>query len=76
LPQGEVLQAIELGVAKLNVNTELRQALKAAVLATAADPPASDAVGAVLGPIIAATEAAAAEKLSAFTALADLGAAR
>jgi tagatose 1,6-diphosphate aldolase GatY/KbaY len=76
LPAEEVAQAIELGVAKLNVNTELRHALREAVLATAADPPASDAVSALLGPVVEATEAAAAAKLAAFTATAGLGAAR
>jgi ketose-bisphosphate aldolase len=68
LPDADVQAAIALGVAKLNVNTELRRALRAALLATAADPPAGDAVPALLARAIDATEAAAREKLRAFTA--------
>jgi ketose-bisphosphate aldolase len=63
----EVSAAIARGVAKLNVNTELRRALRDAVLDLAADPPAGDGIAGLLGPAIAATQAVAEEKLRAFS---------
>ncbi|WCB94969.1 Fructose-bisphosphate aldolase [Baekduia alba] len=66
LPEDEVRAAIGLGVAKLNVNTELRRALRASLLATAAAPPPGDAVEGWLGPVVEATCAAATAKLRAF----------
>ncbi len=68
LPDDEVQRAIELGVAKLNVNTELRRAFRAGLLATAEAPPAGDAIGPLLASAVEATKAAAQEKLRAFTA--------
>ncbi|HET6507830.1 MAG TPA: class II fructose-bisphosphate aldolase [Baekduia sp.] len=67
LPPAEVSAAIALGVAKLNVNTELRHALREAVLARAADPPAGDGVAALLDPVIGATRSAAEAKIRAFS---------
>jgi tagatose 1,6-diphosphate aldolase GatY/KbaY len=67
LQPADVSAAIALGVAKLNVNTELRRALRDAVIATAADPPPGDSVAGMLGPAIAATQAAAADTLRAFS---------
>ena len=68
LPDADVQAAIRLGVAKLNVNTELRRALRGALLALADDPPAGDGIPALLGGAIDATQQAAREKLLAFTA--------
>jgi tagatose 1,6-diphosphate aldolase GatY/KbaY len=68
LPEDEVQAAIALGVAKLNVNTELRRAFREALLATAADPPAGDGLGTLMAGVIDATQAAAQEKLRAVTA--------
>jgi tagatose 1,6-diphosphate aldolase GatY/KbaY len=67
LPEKDVQSAIALGVAKLNVNTELRHGLRDALLRTAADPPESDGIPALLGGTIDAVEAVAREKLRAFT---------
>lgn len=67
LPEADVRAAISLGVAKLNVNTELRTAFRAGLLATAAAPPAGDALAPVLAGAIEATRAAAQAKLRAFT---------
>jgi tagatose 1,6-diphosphate aldolase GatY/KbaY len=67
LPEADVRRAIELGVAKLNVNTELRRALRGAVIDVGTDPPAGDGVPALMGPLVEAVQAAAAEKLEAFT---------
>jgi tagatose 1,6-diphosphate aldolase GatY/KbaY len=67
IPDADVQAAIELGVAKLNVNTELRRGFRAALLATAADPPPGDAIAALMTPAIEATQQAAQEKLRAFT---------
>jgi ketose-bisphosphate aldolase len=68
LPEQDVQAAIALGVAKLNVNTELRHAFRDALLATAANPPAGDGIPALLGGAIDAVEAVARQKLRAFTA--------
>ncbi len=68
LPEEEVQAAIALGVAKLNVNTELRHAFRDALLATGADPPAGDGIPALLNGAIDAVEAVAREKLRACTA--------
>jgi fructose-bisphosphate aldolase class II/tagatose 1,6-diphosphate aldolase GatY/KbaY len=64
----EVQAAIRVGVAKLNVNAELRRALVEAVIAVAEQPPSSDAVAAWMGPIADATCHAAQAKLEIFTA--------
>jgi len=67
LPDDDVQAAISLGVAKLNVNTELRHAFRAGLLETASAPPAGDAIAPLLAGAVAATQAAAQEKLRAFT---------
>jgi tagatose 1,6-diphosphate aldolase GatY/KbaY len=67
LPEDEVRRAIELGVAKLNVNTELRRALRAATVEVGAHPPAGDGVPALMSPLVDGVQAAAAEKLGAFS---------
>lgn len=68
LPVQEVQAAIRLGVAKVNVNAELRRALAEAVIAVAGQPPTSDALAAWMGPIAEAIRVAAQEKLELFTA--------
>jgi len=68
LPDAEVQSAIALGVAKLNVNTELRRAFRTGLLASAATPPAGDGIASLLAAAAQATQTAAQEKLSAFTA--------
>jgi fructose-bisphosphate aldolase class II/tagatose 1,6-diphosphate aldolase GatY/KbaY len=68
LPVEEVQAAIRLGVAKVNVNTELRRALAEAVTAVAGQRPTSDALAAWMGPIVDAIRVAAEEKLELFTA--------
>jgi ketose-bisphosphate aldolase len=68
LPGEEVQAAIRLGVAKVNVNAELRRALAEAVIAVAGQPPTSDALAAWMGPIAEAIRVAAREKLELFTA--------
>jgi tagatose 1,6-diphosphate aldolase GatY/KbaY len=74
LPDAEVQSAIALGVAKLNVNTELRRAFRAGLLATATVPPAGDGIASLLEAATQATQTAAQEKLSAFTATPAAGA--
>jgi tagatose 1,6-diphosphate aldolase GatY/KbaY len=68
LPDEDIQQAIGLGVAKLNVNTELRRAFRDALLQTAVSPPDSDSLPALLAPVVSATEQAARQKLLTFTA--------
>lgn len=67
LPEKEVQAAISLGVAKLNVNTELRRAFRDGLLASAASPPPGDGIASLLAGSIDATQALAQEKLRAFT---------
>ena len=59
-----------LGVAKINVNTELRRAYRAAALALANDPPAGDSLVDLLAPVIDAVQAVALQKIRTF-ALSD-----
>jgi fructose-bisphosphate aldolase class II/tagatose 1,6-diphosphate aldolase GatY/KbaY len=73
LPDAEVQSAIALGVAKLNVNTELRRAFRVGLLASATAPPAGDGIASLLAAATQATQTAAQEKLSAFTARAAAG---
>jgi len=68
LPDTDVRAAIELGVAKLNVNAELRRAFRAALVEVGTAPPSDDGIAALLAPAIEATQAAARAKLRAFTA--------
>lgn len=67
LPTPELRTAIGLGVAKLNVNTELRRAVTTALVNTAAHPPDGDAISSWMNPVIDAVEAAAREKILEFT---------
>ena len=67
LSDAEVLTAVSLGVAKLNVNTELRQAFRAGLLATAASPPAGDGIAPLLAGAVASSEELAKWKLQTFS---------
>jgi len=67
LSDEEVSAAIALGVAKVNVNTELRRAFRDQLRRSALAPPPSDSFAALLGPTIEATQAAAQHKLRAFS---------
>jgi fructose-bisphosphate aldolase class II/tagatose 1,6-diphosphate aldolase GatY/KbaY len=69
LPDADVQRAIALGVAKINVNTELRRAFRDALSAREA-PPAGDDIGSLLDPARAAVRAAAQAKVRAFGAAA------
>jgi tagatose 1,6-diphosphate aldolase GatY/KbaY len=70
LPDDQVRAAIALGVAKINVNTELRRAYRDAAIGLASDPPAGDALGDLLPPLIGAVEAVARHKIRTY-AMAD-----
>ena len=63
LADDQVTAAIELGVAKINVNAELRRAYREALLQVAADPPAGDDLESLLGPVGRAVELAARRKV-------------
>jgi ketose-bisphosphate aldolase len=63
LPDDEVTAAITLGVAKINVNTELRRAFRNALLRMAADPPAGDDLASLLDPAVAAVEHTTRQKI-------------
>jgi ketose-bisphosphate aldolase len=52
LPAADLAAAVGLGVAKVNINSELRRAFRAGVLAAAASPPASDALAPLMTPVI------------------------
>jgi tagatose 1,6-diphosphate aldolase GatY/KbaY len=67
LAEEEVVAAIALGVAKLNVNTELRHALYDGVAQVATTPPLGDAFSAWLTPVISAIRATARQKLRDFS---------
>jgi fructose-bisphosphate aldolase class II/tagatose 1,6-diphosphate aldolase GatY/KbaY len=60
LPDDEVAEAIELGVAKINVNTELRRALRSGLGRASAD---HDDLPSLLGPAMRAVEEVAAEMI-------------
>jgi len=66
LTDEQVAQAIGLGVAKLNVNTELRRAFRDAVLRQAEDSPAGDDIASLLAPAVDAVQAVAQRRLRAF----------
>jgi len=68
LPDDALQAAIALGVAKLNVNAELRRAARGAIGAIGTGLPAGDGFAALLEPLILATEATAREKLRVYTA--------
>lgn len=65
LPDEELRGAVELGVAKVNVNTELRRAFRAALLRTAEQPPTGDGLAPLLEPAIEAVCQVALAKLRA-----------
>jgi tagatose 1,6-diphosphate aldolase GatY/KbaY len=65
LPDARVRDAIGLGVAKVNVNTELRRALRTSLIAVADDPPAGDGIATLMADIIGSVQAAAQQKLRA-----------
>ncbi len=67
LPDEDVSEAIKLGVAKLNVNTELRRAFRGALLASAAAPTTGDGITELLAPTIQATQEVAERMIRAFT---------
>jgi ketose-bisphosphate aldolase len=71
LPDDQVRAAIGLGVAKVNVNTELRRAYRAAAIELASDPPGGDGLSDLLAPVIDAVEAVARHKLRTFAMLDD-----
>jgi ketose-bisphosphate aldolase len=68
LPDGQVCEAIRLGVAKINVNTELRRAYRDAMVAVAKDPPPGDGLSALLQPAIDAVARVVAEKARVYGA--------
>jgi tagatose 1,6-diphosphate aldolase GatY/KbaY len=65
LPDDQLAHAVALGVAKVNVNTELRRALKHALRAVGAAPPSGDSMGELLGPARDAITDAARQKIRA-----------
>lgn len=68
LPDGRVRGAISLGVAKVNVNAELRRAFAEGVReAASALPPDEDAVAALLSPATEKMEGAVREKMRLFS---------
>lgn len=67
LPDDQVRAAIDLGVAKINVNTELRRAYRAAAIKFASDLSAGDSLGDLLASVIDAVEAAARKKVRTYT---------
>jgi ketose-bisphosphate aldolase len=73
LPDADVDAAIRLGVAKLNVNTELRRVFRAALRETCSDPPAGDDLASVMEPAIAATFAVAVAKIQQYGSVAGSG---
>ncbi|HWE13479.1 MAG TPA: class II fructose-bisphosphate aldolase [Solirubrobacteraceae bacterium] len=66
LPDDQVRDAIGLGVAKVNVNTELRRAYRVAAIALASNPPAGDSLSDLLAPVIDAVEAVARHKIRTY----------
>jgi tagatose 1,6-diphosphate aldolase GatY/KbaY len=65
LPDAQLAEAVALGVAKVNVNTELRRALKHALLAVAATPPDGDGMAELLAPAQDAITDAARQRIRA-----------
>lgn len=70
LPEGEVAAAVELGVAKLNVNTELRRAFRDA-LPAGIESGNGDGMNQLFAPAVEAMEVVARQKLRAFTVKGD-----
>jgi tagatose 1,6-diphosphate aldolase GatY/KbaY len=68
LPDEDIRRAIVGGVAKINVNTELRRAFRTALGRVAASPPPGDGLPAYLQPAIDAMREVAVTKLRAFDA--------
>jgi tagatose 1,6-diphosphate aldolase GatY/KbaY len=65
LPDAQLAQAVALGVAKVNLNTELRRALKHALLALGAAPPDGDSMAELLAPARDAITDVARQKIRA-----------
>jgi tagatose 1,6-diphosphate aldolase GatY/KbaY len=74
LPDAQLAEAVALGVAKVNLNTELRRALKHALLAVGAAPPDGDSMAELLGPARAAITDVARQKIRALRRPATVGA--
>ena len=70
LPDDEVLAAIEVGVAKININTELRRALRASL---ASPPPDRDDLGSILGAAQRAMQAVAERKIELYAKHSERG---
>jgi ketose-bisphosphate aldolase len=68
LADTEVVAAIDLGVAKLNINSELRRAFRDALSASSRREHAGDDIAGILEPVIHAMQCVAQDKLRAFTA--------
>jgi tagatose 1,6-diphosphate aldolase GatY/KbaY len=63
LDEADLAGAIELGVAKININTELRRAFRDGVLAAAEDPPGGDALAPMMAPALERMRSFAADTL-------------
>jgi ketose-bisphosphate aldolase len=70
LPDSDVQRTIALGVAKINVNTELRRAFRDA-LVNRSEPPQGDDLASLLDPARAAVRETARAKIRAFRPVAD-----
>jgi tagatose 1,6-diphosphate aldolase GatY/KbaY len=68
LPDAQLGQAVALGVAKVNVNTELRRAFKYALLALGSSPPDGDGMVELLAPARAAITDVARQKIRVLSA--------
>jgi tagatose 1,6-diphosphate aldolase GatY/KbaY len=76
LPDDQLAQAVALGVAKVNINTELRRAFKHALLAVGASLPDGDSMAELLARARAAMTDVAREKIRALRQPATVGAQR
>lgn len=66
LPDAEIGRAIDGGISKINVNTELRRAFRGALMRSCADPPPGDDMASLLDPATDAVCECARGKLIAF----------
>jgi ketose-bisphosphate aldolase len=76
LPAAQLSQAVALGVAKVNVNTELRRAFKYALLALGSSPPDGDGMAELLAPARSAITDVARQKIRALRQPRAVGAPR